>query len=376
MPMLAVNISDKLFLDIKELVEKGKYQSPEAFLEIGAFNQLALERGATPAEIIAKGHRKPRKEESEPGASSELEEHHEETGEGARAVARRPVQTVTKAAEPTVTETEVATAFKHLALIPRKDGPKPCDAKPHPDTDERIFGQVNRLFPLKLACRWLSTAATSDKKWPAFETISDRLAEDASTLGTILEKADSESDRKRDDQLSTGLPRRGNSASRDRFLSQFLARISRSGGVFPGAIWQYELAKFDDAVLCLTEQGQKFADLKNPILDAKDLKALAAFDSAECEFLIHQIKTFVPVEREDMRIILKAVAEGKVTPVDLSAAVLPLFPKSWSPVMTRTHISGLIARLGDLRLLKRNWQGRNVNYELGEKNSVETFMKD
>src|SRR6516225_5202840 len=58
MPLLAINLSDKLFLQVKELVEKGSYQSPESFLEIAAFNQLALERGATPAEIIDKGHRR------------------------------------------------------------------------------------------------------------------------------------------------------------------------------------------------------------------------------------------------------------------------------------------------------------------------------
>ncbi|HKB03329.1 MAG TPA: hypothetical protein VKD90_13985, partial [Gemmataceae bacterium] len=55
---MAMNLSDTLFATIKELVERGKYQSPESFLEIAAFNQLALERGASPAEIIGRGHRK------------------------------------------------------------------------------------------------------------------------------------------------------------------------------------------------------------------------------------------------------------------------------------------------------------------------------
>lgn len=58
MPLLAINLSDTLFAQIKEHVEKGKYSSFEAFIEISAFNQLALERGATPAEIVERGHRK------------------------------------------------------------------------------------------------------------------------------------------------------------------------------------------------------------------------------------------------------------------------------------------------------------------------------
>ena len=54
----AVNISDKLLTAIKALVEEGKYQSLEDFVEIAAFNQLTLERGASPTEVIARGHRK------------------------------------------------------------------------------------------------------------------------------------------------------------------------------------------------------------------------------------------------------------------------------------------------------------------------------
>ena len=61
MPLLAINLSDTLSDQIKVLVEKGLYRSFEAFLEIAAFNQLALERGATPAEIVERGHRQPRR---------------------------------------------------------------------------------------------------------------------------------------------------------------------------------------------------------------------------------------------------------------------------------------------------------------------------
>lgn len=58
MPLLAMNLSDTLYDQIKVLVEKGLYKSFESFLEIAAFNQLAMERGATPAEIVERGHRK------------------------------------------------------------------------------------------------------------------------------------------------------------------------------------------------------------------------------------------------------------------------------------------------------------------------------
>lgn len=375
MPLLAINLSDRLFLDIKDHVEKGKYQSPESFLEIAAFNQLALERGASPAELIEKGHRKIRSDDNSHAGNSAAKTETEKVP--AKSGSRRQSSPLAKKAavdDDTLLPEEIEAATKRLALIVASNGrPSPKPVKPHSKSENRVWGQVNRLFSLKLACRWLSTAAASEAKWPRYAAISDRLADDAATIGTILEQADTEANRKRDDVLATGLPRRGNSASRDRFLSQFLARITRAGDIFPGAIWQYELAVFEDSVICLTDRGQAFADLKNPLLDG-DLKASFALAEEESAFLAEQILKYIAVERDDMRVILNAVAEGKVTPGDLFAAVRDKFPKDWSEVMTRTHVSGLIARLGDLRFMKRKWQGRNVNYELGDRHQVEKFL--
>src|SRR5690348_5989748 len=58
MPLIAVNLSDRLLQEIRTLVDTGRYTTLESFIEIGAFNQLALERGASPAEVIARGHRR------------------------------------------------------------------------------------------------------------------------------------------------------------------------------------------------------------------------------------------------------------------------------------------------------------------------------
>jgi hypothetical protein len=150
--------------------------------------------------------------------------------------------------------------------------------RPPPDehTLDRLFGQVNRLFPLKLACRWLANTASTEGRWPRYEIISDKLADDAATLGSLLERWDVETERKRDEMLATGLPRRGNSASRDRFLGQFLARVTRSGEIFPAAICQYQLARFDDSTLALTAQGLAFSSLVNPILDGSSAESVGA----------------------------------------------------------------------------------------------------
>jgi DNA-binding transcriptional ArsR family regulator len=124
----------------------------------------------------------------------------------------------------------------------------------------------------------------------------------------------------------------------------------------------------------LTEQGVAFASLKSPILDAKDKLASSALSDEEAEFLATHIKTWVPTEWHDMRAVLEAIAAGKASPNEVVSAVRSELPSQWTDSMTQTHVSGVIARLGDIRLLRRSWQGRNVHYELGANDTVTSFM--
>jgi hypothetical protein len=387
MPLIAMNLSDKLLGQIKDLVEKGMYVSIEAFLEIAAFNQLALERGASPAEIIEKGHRKRREDDGGHGGngmqpppkalhSAPPQSSHSSARAAKATKPRRAGEAVAKVVPPTeraVSDADLAATFKRLALVARTEkSPRAAEAKLVTLFAERIFGQVNRYLPIKIACRWLHTAATTDGKWPRFDAISERLADDAATVGSLLDQWDAMSERQRDELLATGLPRRGNSASKDRFLSQNVARVTRSAQVYPATICQYQLARFDDALIALTDQGFAFAELENPILDTRDSKTAVTLTPRESDFLARHILAWVPAERDDMRIVLQAVKDGKKTPTELTEALRAKFPRDWSDSMFQTHVSGLVARLGELCLMKRVWQGRNVRYELG--NNVDDFL--
>jgi hypothetical protein len=152
-------------------------------------------------------------------------------------------------------------------------------------------------LPIKIACRWLARAAATDGKWPPFDAVSERLADDAATVGSLLEIWDAHSERKRDELLATGLPRRGNTASKDRFLSQDIARVTRGGEVYPATICQYQLARFDDAVIALTDQGAAFAEIENPIIDKQDAKSAVTLAPEESDFLARHIVAWVPAER-------------------------------------------------------------------------------
>ena len=100
----------------------------------------------------------------------------------------------------------------------------------------------------------------------------------------MLAESDAQAQRVRDGQLATSLPRIGNMASQDRFLSQFVARATRSGRLYPGAICHYALASIDGNRLLLTKPGLEFALLTNPVLDSPIDEAVCALSLDEREF--------------------------------------------------------------------------------------------
>src|SRR5438477_12217733 len=57
MPVITVNLTSGIYERIEVLVEKGLYTTPEQLLEIAAFNQVALEDGLRPEELLERGHR-------------------------------------------------------------------------------------------------------------------------------------------------------------------------------------------------------------------------------------------------------------------------------------------------------------------------------
>ena len=133
MPLLAINLSDTLSDQIKVLVEKCLYRSFESFLEIAAFNQLAMERAATPAEIVDQGHRKMNWLDSVPENGVQRGQKSKAAAEPVLKASRtatirsvvEPVARVAMPDEVRVTEADYETAFRRLALAAQTDGPKP-----------------------------------------------------------------------------------------------------------------------------------------------------------------------------------------------------------------------------------------------------------
>jgi len=370
MPIATVNLSAVVFEEIKALVEKGLYKGLEQFLEIAAFNQLALERGVSAAEIIQSGHR------SHTGSTRTATS--EALGKRSIHVAEEPIKgrKLGRSRSPekigrqvvwirstnlTNPEAELRDLRERLSIRDGLTTPSLVQTTPRP-SGERLWGQVNRLFPLKLATRWIAKKPNGGE-WAVLGEISDALADDAANFGSILEALDTRSGRKRDDLLATGLPRRANQASRDRFLSQYIARVTRAAEIYPGAICQYSLAAFQGERLALTDAGLQFAKILNPILDQGLADAKTTLNDEEKLFLRNHIRANVSGEFHDLQLIVNAVIDGKDTPDRLLKATRGNMPADWSDLMARTQVSGLLARAVDLGLMSRVWDGRNVTYQ-------------
>lgn len=370
MPVIAVNLSQKTYADIMSLVTTGAYSGPEQFLEIAAFNQLALERGLTPEELLKTIHRpasvtdtrelNSKSRATKPRARTEQNAGHgSPVEEPSTAPSRRPIVVG-------VDDGELRIVLSHFSLQPCKElrlelapPSKICGA-------ERIWGQVNRLLPLKAACRWIAFAASKEGHWPQMAFAAEHLASDTAVLGSALERADVQNGRKREEMMGTGLPRKGNLQSSDRFFSQFVGRMTRTGLTYPGVIGQYGLALVSSDCVQLTEWGYDFACIENPILDGNLRVAVTTLTEDERSFLVRQLWERVPAEKQDFITILRKISEGNSRPDLLMLQTRSDFPSKWSAVALRTHIYGIVARLVELGLVTKSWEGRSVEYKIAD----------
>jgi hypothetical protein len=357
MPLVAVNLSQAVLSLMKELIDAGKYASLESFIEVASFNQLALERSGG-AQLKNSGLTvtgAPKASERKTAASAPQKKR------STIGKIERQVYLLDRPDQAEDVEV-VLTPFRKVASTGA--APKPLPMMSREEQGDHIFGQVNRLFPMKLVCRWVMRASHSHHQWPSLSEVSEALADDAARLGSLLEQQDLAKDRKRDDCLATGLPRRANGPSKDRFLSQFVARVTRGGHIFPGAMGQYRLASIQDQTLALSQRGIDFALIDNPLLDGGLNTSPTALSDEETKFLFAHILEWVGQEQSDIQAVIGAIATGSSTPPSLTTALRAYLPSDWNDGEIQTHVSGLIARMSELGLVRRRWHGRHVEYEL------------
>lgn len=260
--------------------------------------------------------------------------------------------------------------------------------------DRWLFGQYNKLLPVKANCRALLRIAAEHPDGVLLEDAASQIAEAAALLGDYLAQHDRRHQIARDELLATAFPRSGIDAEkgRARYANQFVGSVN-SHGVFSGLLWDYRLAAVipseffvapdrrkswdyrlgvdnhgEPPRLALTERAVQFARLTNPVLDGRQTGPAQKFSPEEVAFLLDHIRAHVPAEAFAFRTLVRAIADGAVTPDKLDEALRVHVPaetnRSLSPSFLTSQRSGALSRMADLGLIARERKGVRVSYTI------------
>jgi hypothetical protein len=240
-----------------------------------------------------------------------------------------------------------------------------------------IFGQHNKLLPVKATCRALARLMSAGPQGNlALGKTASEIASEAVRLGDYLRHLDVVSGVHRDDALSFAFPYSNSpngDKSRLRYANQFVASYTKQG-TLTGLPIELKLVNRHQARtpnLLLTEAGWHFAEMQNPILDDRKDARQSKFADSETDFLLAHIRSRVPAEAFAYRAVLGAISDGANTPDRLDDALEKYLPKRSEKPFTRafltTQRAGVISRMIDLGLIQRIRDGINVTYALTEK---------
>ncbi len=349
--IICVDLSQRAKDQLDKLLESGGYRDYSEAVAVAIANQLLL-HSHTAENPAATSRLLPRKINAI------------ETKNGNTAQSVEPLQ--------------VPTLFSDLG-----SGPSATRFAPYPDdnfvggeeipVDRWIFGQHNKLLPVKATCRALARLMTADSKGSlAFAKTASEIASEAVKLGDYLRHLDETSGVHRDEALSFAFPYSDSpngDKSRLRYANQFVAIVTKQGSL-TGLPFELKLVNRDDnrtPQILLTEAGWLFAEMRNPILDDGNDGRQAKFSDEELEFLLAHICSRVPAEAFAYKLVLEAIARGANTPEKVDDALEEYVPKRKDKPFTRafltTQRAGVVSRMIDLGLVQRIRDGINVTYK-------------
>lgn len=236
-----------------------------------------------------------------------------------------------------------------------------------------IFGQQNRLLPLKVNARLFLTLisqATSDVQLGG---AAEAVSELAFAVSAFLAGLDRRFDHGKDDLLSTGFPEPDSDKAASRYANHFVA-YETSQGALTGMLIQWKLAGVKRAknktYLLPTSPCFEFASLKNPLLDFPITeRPVEKFTDQEISWALAHIQKNVPVEGFAFMTVLTGIREGSVTPDALDNFIRQAAceKSETSPAFVSTQRSGAVSRMADLNLVRRIREGTKFSYEITER---------
>jgi len=241
--------------------------------------------------------------------------------------------------------------------------------------DRWLFGQMNRLFPAKVAIRGLSKFAMGGKGDLMLEAVGPKIADAASKLGDYLRDIDKRFGYHRDNSVATGFPEVGpeGDKGRDRFKYHFVGHTHKGqpGGLLVALNLAVIKVQKNKPHIYPTLHGWQFAKLVNPMLDQPPQEKSARLSEDEVTFLLEHVENSIPVELFSYRTVLSLIDEGRNTPTKLNDSLETHLDdsktyKGKSDVIT-TQRNGVIGRMADLGLVSRERKGTKITYRVTEK---------
>jgi len=338
-----INIPKHLLDEIRKVLEKGEYNNVNELIITSIENQLTLESGEIIQEdLFSTVVKKPK--------YIPKEAHEKEGG----------------------LDYSKWLSVKNLGNIKTFPLPEIKDLE-QPNSnynDYWLWGQINRIFPIKVGLRVLVNMQQEKEDFVLLDDFHKHAGEIARGFGQKLAGIDNQLKRKRDERVSTALPM-GEKEEKavGRYVSQFLA-IKRTNGILDGAMARLKFVNIQsrnekEASIGLTKEGLEFAKLKNPILD-EDLQSENTLSVEEADLYISHIRNHVPEELNPIKTILHIIKNGATTVTEIDREMKKIKP-GWTDVVVTTQRSGALGRMSELGLLEKNKKGVKVTYRISER---------
>lgn len=236
-----------------------------------------------------------------------------------------------------------------------------------PEKQAWIWGQVNKIFPVKIGLRVLHQMLTAKENIELNEFL-DTAAKVAVSYGNKIREFERQAGKMRDEKISAALPSE-DEKSQTRFKFQFMV-YPRKDNLLDGAM---ALMRFCNLTtdrkknfIGITEAGLKFSCINNPVLDNNDFSQ--SLNKEESKFYIEHVKQNVQGEYNAIKWMLQEIKKGTNERELLNTEIKKVFGKTWdaTDAVINTQRAGLTARMYELGLIEKQKDGIYVKYGVSD----------
>jgi len=332
-----IDISQKHAQKIQKLIEKGDYEGIAQFINVAIENQLYLEESGLPSFTVNE------KDFDIPPVKESNNKQSEKASVSLKLTAFH-------------INPQVVPPPSYIQLVlGQKEG------------KEELFwlwGQINKILPVKIGVRTLFRELGSNAKMP-LNDFTDVAVEEAVRIGERLRAHEDQLRKLRNQRISAGLPKVGDEKSQTRYRAQFLA-YGRKDGLLDGAMALFRFASIDTDsgkhMVGITQAGINFAKISNPVLDEDNLDK--SLSPEEIDFYLAHVKNHVKGEFAGIKWILTKIEQGINERESLNNELKKEFAELWSAsdAVINTQRAGLMSRTFELGLLEKEKKGIYVTY--------------